>query len=304
MSDWQLRTPVAFLIFNRPDTTQRVFAEIAKAKPRKLLVIADGPRANREGEAERCAQARDVVDRVDWPCEVVQNYSDSNLGCRRRVSSGIDWVFRSTSEAIILEDDCVPHATFFRFCDELLERYRDDERIGMITGDNFQFGRRIADGSYYFSKYTHIWGWASWRRAWRHYDVDTKAWPLLLESGWLEQLTLPSERAAWKSIFERVHAGSIDTWDYQWTLACWANSMMSIVPQVNMITNIGFGPAATHTQAETAYANMKSEPMLWPLKEPSIMSVNTSADRATAARMVSTSLLRRLLGRARRMTGL
>src|SRR5512139_3287315 len=176
MSDWQLKTPVAFIIFNRPDTAERVFAEIAKARPPKLLVVADGPRANRSGEAEKCAATRAIIDRVDWDCEVLTNFSDTNLGCKNRVSSGIDWVFEQVPEAIILEDDCLPHPTFFRFCEELLERYRDDERIGMISGDNFQLGQKRTDASYYFSRYNHIWGWASWRRAWRHYDREASAW--------------------------------------------------------------------------------------------------------------------------------
>ena len=149
MSDFQLKTPVAFIIFNRPDTTERVFAEIVKAKPPKLLVVGDGPRANREGDAAKVAAARAITKRVDWPCEVLTNFSEVNLGCKVRVSSGLDWVFEQVPEAIILEDDCLPHQTFFRFCEELLERYRDDQRIGMISGDNFQFGHTINDDSYF-----------------------------------------------------------------------------------------------------------------------------------------------------------
>src|SRR6267142_406558 len=141
MSEWQLKTPITFIIFNRPDTTARVFAEIARAKPPKLLIVADGPRVDRMGEAERCAQTRAVVERIDWNCEVLTNYSSVNLGCRNRVASGIDWVFEQVEESIILEDDCVPHPTFFRFCEELLERYRDDERVSQIGGANFQLGR-------------------------------------------------------------------------------------------------------------------------------------------------------------------
>src|SRR5665648_587346 len=169
MSNFQLKTPVAFIIFNRPETTRRVFAEIAKARPTKLLVIADGPRATHPDDAEKCAVVRAIIDGVDWDCEVLKNYSDVNLGCKRRVSSGLDWVFDTVEEAIILEDDCLPHPTFFRFCEEMLAKYRDDKRIAMISGDNFQFGKKRTEYSYYFSRYTHIWGWASWRRAWDNY---------------------------------------------------------------------------------------------------------------------------------------
>ena len=305
MSDWQLRTPVAFIIFNRPDTTREVFAEIARARPAVLLVVADGPRDGRAGEAEKCAQTRAVVDQVDWPCEVLTNYSARNLGCRNRVSSGLDWIFEQVPEAIILEDDCLPHPTFFRYCDELLQRYRDDERIGMISGDNFQFGRKTGDGSYYFSKYTHIWGWASWRRAWQHYDVTAKIWPEFLDSGCFEQMTFACERRTWQQVFQRVHAGLIDTWDYQWTLACWSQSMMTVVPQANLISNIGFGAAATHTRDPSAYANLQREAMTWPLRQPSLTVANACADLFTAQQAFSMPPLhRRIANRVRRFAGL
>ena len=156
--NWQLTTPVVFVIFNRPDTTAKVFEAIRQAKPPKLLVIADGARIDKPGEAKKCAAARAIINQVDWQCEVLTNYSDVNLGCRKRVSSGLDWVFEQVEEAIILEDDCLPHPTFFRYCQELLEKYRDDEHIMMISGNNFQFGRKRNEYSYYFSHYSHIWG--------------------------------------------------------------------------------------------------------------------------------------------------
>ena len=162
----QLQVPVAFIIFNRPDTTSRVFAEIARARPSKLIVVADGPRAEFPGEAELCARARAVIDAVDWKCEVVTDFSDRNLGCRARVSSGLDFVFSQVEEAIILEDDCLPHSSFFPFCESLLQKYRDEDRVMAISGDNFHRGCRYTDFSYFFSRFVHIWGWASWRRAW------------------------------------------------------------------------------------------------------------------------------------------
>ena len=195
MTDWQLQTPVVLLIFNRPDTTERVFETIRQAKPPKLLVVADGPRADKPGEAEKCAAVRAILDRVDWDCQVIQNYADTNLGCRERVSSGLNWVFETVEEAIILEDDCLPHPTFFRFCEELLERYRHDDRIMTISGNNLQFGRPHTEDGYYFSRYTHIWGWASWRRAWRFYDLEMKAWPELRNTNWLAE-KMKSERSA------------------------------------------------------------------------------------------------------------
>jgi hypothetical protein len=303
MVDAGLKTPVAFIIFNRPEPTKQVFAEIARAKPRQLFVIADGPRPNRPDESERCRATRQLIDRVDWPCEVVTHYSEENLGCRNRVSSGLDWLFLQVPEAIILEDDCVPDPTFFRFCEDLLERYRDDTRVGMICGDNFQFGRKIGEGSYYFSKYTHIWGWASWRRAWRHYDVSARIWPKFRSAGLFDYMTFPCERMSWDAAFEGVCAGRIDTWDYQWTLACWSQSMLTVVPQANLITNIGFGADATHTRKINRFANMEMRAMEWPLRAPPIVAANQIADKSVAECMFKMSLLRRLKRYAFRAVG-
>jgi hypothetical protein len=299
MSGSPLSTPVAFLIFNRPDTTQRVFAEIARARPPRLLVVADGARADRPQEAQRCAQARAIIERVDWPCELETNFSDVNLGCRRRVSSGLDWVFARVPEAIILEDDCLPAPGFFPFCEQMLARYRDDARIGMISGDNFQRGQPRGAGSYYYSKYTHIWGWASWRRAWRHYDVSAALWPELQRSGQFERLTLTGERDTWRAAFEGVHTGRIDTWDYQWTLAFWCHSMLALMPQRNLVSNIGFGEQATHTRSVTEYANMPTEELAWPLVAPRLTAADAHADEFTARRMfwVRAGPLRRLAQR-------
>ena len=207
MSDFKLMLPVAFIIFNRPDTTERVFAEIANAKPPKLLVIGDGPRTGRPGEAEKVAATRAIIQRVDWDCKVLTNFSEVNLGCKKRVSSGIDWVFEQVEEAIILEDDCLPDITFFRFCQEMLERYRGDQRIGMISGDNFQFGRRYGDDSYYFSKYVHIWGWATWRDRWvGSYDVSMAKWPRIRDEGTIADIVGDMHEAVYcGKIFERVH---------------------------------------------------------------------------------------------------
>jgi hypothetical protein len=300
MPEFELATPVAFLIFNRPDTTERVFGEIAKARPPKLLVIADGPRVDRPSDAKKCEETRAIIDRVDWSCEVLTNFSDVNLGCKNRVSSGIDWVFEQVPEAIILEDDCLPHPTFFQFCQELLERYREDSRIAMISGDNFQFGHRRTDCSYYFSRYNHIWGWASWRRAWKHYDKEATLWPALKDGGWLDVLIgSPGEREYWAKTYQAVYEGRIDTWDYQWTLASWTQGMLSILPNVNLISNIGFGADATHTHSAGIYANMKAEAMAFPLRHPEIVLPHREADAFTARGMFSTSLPRRILQKMR-----
>lgn len=299
MSDWQLKTPVAFIIFNRPRNTKIVFDEIAKAKPPKLLVVADGPRANRLGEKEKCAAARAIIDRVDWECEVLTNYSDLNLGCKQRVSSGIDWIFEQVEEAIILEDDCLPDSTFFRFCQEMLERYRYDSRIGMVSGDNFQFGRKSTDASYYFSHYSHIWGWASWRRAWQHYDRNAAIWPEFRDGNYLKGLSSNrSELRHWLKALNSVYDEKVDTWDYQWTLSLWSQGMLTILPNVNLISNLGFEADATHTRGKSIYANLKRIPMEFPLSHPCIFLPNYEADAFTASRMFTSSLLVKFFNKA------
>jgi hypothetical protein len=292
MDDWQLNTPVALLIFNRPETTARVFAAIAQAKPPKLLVVADGPRADRPGEDAKCAATRAIIEQVDWDCEVVRNFADSNLGCRRRVSSGLDWVFSMAEQAIILEDDCVPHPSFFRYCDELLSRYGDDERVMMISGDNFQGGRRHREYSYYFSRYCHVWGWATWRRAWQYYDVDMRAWPLVRDGQWIEDL-LGERRATtrWKSTFQAMYEGRVDTWDSQWMFTCWSQNGLSIMPHVNLVSNIGFHQEATHTvNSESRLANMHTEAMGFPLQHPPFIIRDAQADHFTEQIMFNPGL--------------
>lgn len=299
MEEFNLITPVAFFIFNRPRATERVFAEIAKAKPPRLLVVGDGPRAQRLGEFEKVAATRAIIERVDWDCDVLTNYSDINLGCKKRVSSGIDWVFEQVEEAIILEDDCLPDTTFFRFCQEMLEHYRHDRRVGMISGDSFQFGRRYGKDSYYFSKYVHIWGWATWRDRWmRSYDVTMAKWPRVRDERRLPDMVGNVREAVyWGNIFERVYCGNIDTWDYQWVFANWIEGRLSILPSVNLISNIGFDEDATHTTGVSDLANLPVIPMEFPLRHPVGVFTNIEADRFSEQECFRVPLWRRIRNR-------
>jgi hypothetical protein len=278
-----MKAPVVFIIFNRPDTTARVFEAIRQAKPPLLFVIADGARTSKAGEAEKCAAARAIIDGVDWDCEVRTNYSDVNLGCGKRVASGLDWVFQEVEEAIILEDDCLPHPTFFQFCEELLEYYRNDTRIMAIAGNNFQRGKKYSAASYYFSRYPHCWGWASWRRAWQYYDFKMSIWPQIRGGEWLDNM-LDSKKSVkyWSEIFDNMHYKElIDIWDYQWTFACWIQSGLSILPEVNLISNIGFGEDATHTVEDSPLANLPVQPVKFPLIHSPFLLRNCEADRLT-----------------------
>lgn len=277
-----LKVPVLLLIFNRPDTTQLVFNEIRKARPTQLFVAADGPRKDRLNDLENCRKAREIIQQVDWDCYVSTLFRDENLGCKRGVSSAIDWFFSNVEEGIILEDDCVPDQSFFPFCQELLERYRYDERVMMISGDNFQFGRQRTEYSYYFSRYVHIWGWGTWRRAWKYYDVNMKLWPLIRDGMWLTDIFQdPAAVYYWQHGFENIYSDKIDTWDTQWTFACWIQSGLSILPNNNLVCNIGFNQYATHTKWATDQANLSVYPIQFPLIHPSYVIRDAKSDAYT-----------------------
>jgi hypothetical protein len=283
-----MKTPIAFIIFNRPDNTKKVFEIIRQAQPSRLLVIADGPRANRPDDIEKCAATRAVIDQVDWDCEVTKNFSDKNLGCGTRVSSGITWVFDQVEEAIILEDDCIPHPTFFRYCEELLERYRFDSRVMHISGSNFWATKHPREQSYLFSHYSQMWGWASWRRAWQHYDFQMKQWPEVKQKNLLKDLLIDQHAAdTWTKIFQNVVDGGVDTWDYQWHFACWLQHGLAIVPNVNLVSNIGFDEDATHTFTPKSFSSDADAPQLsvpateigFPLTHPQMMVRDSEIDQ-------------------------
>jgi hypothetical protein len=290
-----MKTPVAFIIFNRPDTAKKVFEAIRQVKPPKLFVIADGPRANHTGDTEKCASARAIIDGVDWECEVLINYSDINLGCKIRVSSGLDWVFNIVEEAIILEDDCLPHPSFFPFCEDLLDYYRNDTRIMAVCGGNFQFGRNRNNYSYYFSRYVHVWGWASWRRAWQNYDVDIKLWKEVSDCDLLPSILEDTKTLKyWNKTFQNTYDGLIDTWDHQLTFTFWSQNGLTILPNSNLVSNIGFREDATHTKGNSEVANIPTEAIDFPLKHPPFMMRNIQADKYTEKIQFSATLLNRV----------
>ena len=264
------KTPVLFLIFNRPDHTRRVFDAIRQAKPSRLFIAADGPRHDRPGERERCEEVRRIATAVDWDCEVVTLFRVENLGCKRAVSSAIDWFFAHVEEGIVLEDDCLPSQSFFSYCQELLSHYRNDARIMQICGSNLLNEPGRSGHSYFFSNYGPVWGWASWRRAWRHYDVEMKLWPEIKEKNLHEYFCQSPEEVKYRlDLYDKVHSGEIDTcWDYQWGFAKMINAGLSITPATNLISNIGFGVDATHTTAACSYSDLSVSDLTMPLNHP------------------------------------
>lgn len=276
-----LQTPVALFVFKRPDTTRRVFEAVSKVRPAKLLLIADGPRPDREGEAEACRQVRDIVNRVDWPCEIFQNYSDVNLGCQERMISGLNWVFSLVEEAIILEDDCLPDVSFFFFCQELLEKYRGDNRVASISGTNLVERFLKTDASYFFSQLGGNWGWASWRSEWQKFDRHLMDWPKLKAEQILSEIFhQPKTVAYWTQIFDTMYENNgPSAWDYQWLYAHFKNNSLTIVPRVNLVINVGFGPGATHTAKADVRVTPGAKAIEFPLIHPTSFVPLRSMDR-------------------------
>jgi hypothetical protein len=292
----QLTTPVAFIVFNRPEATRRVFSAIAAARPSQLMLIADGPRANRNGEAERCHQVRQIISEIDWPCEVETNFSNENLGCRRRMISGLNWVFSLVEEAIILEDDCLPDASFFPYCSELLERYRDAGQIGMISGFNHVPDIFPFPYSYYFSRMVSIWGWASWRRCWRHYDEHLVNWPEIKKARLLDNL-FPEKRTVdyWARTFDAMHDGTgPNAWGYQMVYSCWIQNWLTIVPGRNLIQNIGFGADATHTAKVDPELPDSTSALDFPLVHPPAITDWPERSRIMQSRFYSPGIMKRV----------
>jgi len=277
------RTPILFLIFNRPECTRDTFAAISKIKPQKLYIAADGPRAGKNGEKELCEKTREIVQKIDWDCEVKTLFRESNLGCKDAVSSAITWFFEAEEMGIILEDDCLPSQSFFPFCRELLLKYKDDERVWHIDGTTSQKG--VPGASYQFSKYCLIWGWATWRRAWKNYDPDIKSFPEFREQNIMNRVwRKPEVRRFWLNNLNSVYTHKVDTWDFQWLYTVWKNNGMSIRPAVNLVKNIGFDINATHTvTTNELLLGLKKEEMVFPLQHPEFFLPNVEMDDICSA---------------------
>jgi len=279
-----MRTAILLLAFNRPDTTRQVFEAIRKARPPRLYVAADGPRPDCPRDAGLCAEVRRIATAVDWPCEIQTLLQTRNLGCRFGPETGLDWFFDREVEGIILEDDCLPDQTFFRFCEELLERYRGEAKVMMISGHCCHYGDRHDSASYRFSRNVHIWGWATWRRAWQqHQDRELRQWPALRDSPWLLRIGDGHRdfRNCWTAIFDQLRAseGPV-TWDYQWRFSCWACDTLTIVPSCNLVKNIGFGEDATHTKDDGGGGGgLPAEAIAFPLVHPTGRERDVAADR-------------------------
>lgn len=290
--NYQFDTPILFIIFNRPDLTSQVFGQIRKLKPKHLFIAADGPRVDSDNDIEKCNETRAIISLIDWECNLQTLFRETNLGCGMAVSSAISWFFNHVELGIILEDDCFPSLSFFPFCKELLHKYKDDEQIMLIGGSNFLRGNIRGKGSYYFSKYPQIWGWASWKRAWDHYDYFMDDLENFLEKELKMNFSSAAERRFIGKKLLGVKSQRIQTWDYQWIYSILKNNGISITPNSNLIINIGFRNVSTHTFLKDSYrevAVLQEAPT--PLIHPEKI-VDTRADTYTFKNIYSYSLNR------------
>lgn len=255
----RLNTPILFIVFNRFELTKSVFEEIKFAKPAKLYIAADGHRSQVTNESKITNEIQQyLLNNINWDCQVFTKFNKENLGCRDAVSSAITWFFENEEMGIILEDDCLPSKSFFKFCEHSLLRYKNDLRIWHIAGNSLiptKLNQKMSE-SYYFSSFNHIWGWATWANRWKFYDVNLLN---IQNKDFLKKhFKYNRHQKYWSIVFDKIKAKKIDTWDYQWTFTCWYNDGLSVVPMKNLITNIGFGIDATHTQnANSNLDNLK-----------------------------------------------
>ncbi len=274
--------PVVLCIYNRPDFTRRVADILKAADPERIFIVADGPKSNDPDDAALCAEALRVAEERFKGIRVEVNASASNLGSRKRIQSGLTWVFGEVDEAIIIEDDCLPEISFFPFCAELIEKYRHEKRVGLIGGSNFQFERRCGSDSYFFSRYPLMWGWAAWRRTWEIYEADLESWTDVRDTSWLADLLVdPLAAAYWRRIFDLARDG-FDAWDYSMIYSCWRNNLLSIQPCRNLVSNIGFGSNATNTREKgSPLSNIPFHKMIFPLSHPARIERHPDCDNWT-----------------------
>jgi hypothetical protein len=272
-----MKTPIVLIIYHRPKLTAKVINSLREVKPSKIFVVADGPK-NRFDE-KLCQETRALIKLINWKCKIYKNYAHRNLGVRKRVVSGLDWVFSKVSRAIIIEDDLEIDKSFYKFCSEMLEKYKDEEKIISIAGNNFLFGKYNLTKSYLFSRYVYSTGWATWKRAWKLYDNTMTKWPSLRETSWLHDIL--GNRVMelyWKKIFDMTYAEKVDSWAYRWTYSSFLCNGLTITPKLDLVAHIGYGEQATHTKRRDRIAGMKTAKMNFPLIHPKKIIRNARAD--------------------------
>lgn len=275
-------TPVLLNVFNRPEATQGAVDALRTIRPKTLYVAADGPRSHVCSDAQNCQRVRDIVASIDWPCDLHTLFREQNLGCKYAIEQAISWFLQHAESGIILEDDVRVDPSFYPFCTEMLHRYRDEQRVGIVSGCNFAANRVAVLDSYCFTRNLHMWGWATWRRAWQHVDVDMSDWNESPHADFI-QLRYGASwavRIHWEKIFDNMANRHPTTWDFQVCYALWKRGMLSITPARNLVGNVGFGADATHAAGSVpAYINANAmQALTFPLRHPESIVVNHEID--------------------------
>ena len=274
-----MNTPILILIFNRPKETRKLINRLEKFKPKNIYIFSDGPRKNNESDLKKNNECKQLIQDLKWKNNIKKKYLKNNLGCKNAVSKGISWFFENEEMGIILEDDCIPTKSFFKFCEWGLIKFKNNDKIGSITGNNFLKSNININSSYYFSKYAHCWGWATWRNRWALYNKNITFWKRWKNSKNFRKLfNLKHEILYWKKIFNNVSKNKIDSWAYPWNLCLWYNNKIVLTPKYNLVKNVGYGNSATHTFVNSHNLNYSTTKLNFPYKSPQINKVNMEAD--------------------------
>lgn len=278
--EFSLKTAVVFCVFKNLNSARQVFERIREARPPRLYIVADAARNHVAGEKENVEAVRSYIEEhIDWSCEVFKNYAEENMGCGKRISSGLNWVFEKEEQAIILEDDCVPDPTFFQYCQEMLEHYKDDDRILTICGNNPYAGCYHSQADYLFSKMPFLWGWATWKRVWRIYDFDLKSFPQNRKNPVFKQILPVKARWIYMAEFEAMYRHEVDAWSYPLMYMGIVDNKFHIVPRESYVVNIGFHEEATHTLSMPKWMKQEAYPVRFPVNYREEMQWDEEFDR-------------------------
>lgn len=297
-----LKTSVVYICFNRPSITKKTFEKIRSQKPKKLFLIMDGPRLGNKKDLKNCKQVKKIICKIDWKCKVYKNFSINNLGLKKRVISGLNWVFEKVDKAIILEDDCYPSNDFFYFCETLLNFYEKNKRISIITGNNFQT-KPINSDSYYFSKYSHIWGWATWKRTWKLFNDNDKNIEKFLKSKKFQKISkIRAEQNYWKNMFDQIKNGSLKSWAYYFLLNIWEKGGLTVTPNFNLIENLGISSNSSSNKIDSNLKiSITKTKLNVSLAHPKSIMVNENADNQVFYSIYKKNIKTRLKYRLKKM---
>ena len=297
-----MNTPILLIIFNRPQKIESLIDSLRIIKPTKIFIAADGPRKNKDGERELCSKTRDMISLIDWPCEIHKNFQETNLGCKYGPITAIDWFFENVDSGIILEDDCIPNFDFYNYCRELLAKYEDTPQVMHISGNNFQDDKLRGDtnSSYYFSKYTHSWGWATWRRAWSLFHKAVADFDSFNKENKISKVPIgrPAQKYWIKNFIQTING--TDSWDSLWLYTVWYNSALAILPQKNLVNNIGFGNDATHTKTKSIKTNTSTHNLSKIIHADKIFK-DEIADKYTFQKLFRVSITSKILSRVKKV---